>query len=104
MAERTNELSAANAHLTGEIAERTLAQMALSQALEDSRRDREKLDGILRSVGDGLVVTDHQLVVLHMNAAAEKLLALPLETALGQPLDRLGTGQSARQGAQPADR
>ena len=88
--ERTNELSAANTHLTGEIAERTLAQMALSQALEDARRDREKLDGILRSVGDGLVVTDHQLAVLHMNTAAEKLLALPLETALGQPLDQLG--------------
>jgi signal transduction histidine kinase len=67
-----------------------MAQLALSQALEVSRRDREKLDGILRSVGDGLVVTDHRLAVLHMNAAAEKLLALPLEKALGQPLDHLG--------------
>lgn len=88
--ERTAELSAANAHLTSEIAERTLAQMALSQALEDSRRDREKLDGILRSVGDGLVVADHQLAVLHMNSVAEKLLGVPFEKALGQPLDRLG--------------
>jgi signal transduction histidine kinase len=88
--ERTVELSEANAHLTSEIAERTLAQMALSKALEDSRQEREKLDGILQSVGDGLVVTDHRLVVQHMNATAEKLLALPLEKALGQPLGQLG--------------
>jgi signal transduction histidine kinase len=92
VATRTAELSMANTQLTAEIAERTLARMALSQALEDSRHDREKLDGILRSVGDGLIVTDHCLVVLHMNAAAEKLLELPLETALGQPLGRLAAG------------
>lgn len=90
VAERTSELSEANVRLTSEIAERTMAQMALSQALEDSRSDREKLEGIVRSVGDGLVVTDRQLNVLHMNAAAEKLLGLPLEKALGQSLDRLG--------------
>lgn len=89
IAERTAALSAANEQLTAEVAERTQAQMALSQALEDSRCDREKLDGILRSVGDGLVVTDHQLRVLHMNAAAERLLEVPFEKALGQPLDRL---------------
>lgn len=90
VAERTAELSEANAQLTGEIAERTMAQMALSQALEESRRDREKLNGILQSVADGLVVTDHQLTILHMNRAAEELLSLPLEKALGLPLDRLG--------------
>jgi PAS domain S-box-containing protein len=90
VAARTNELYEANVQLTSEIAERTLAQVALSQALEDSRRDREKLDGILSSVGDGLVVTDHQLRVLHINAAAEKLLALPMEKALGQTLSQLG--------------
>lgn len=90
VARRTAELSVANDQLTAEIAERTQAQTALSQALEVSRRDREKLNGILRSVGDGLVVTDHQLRVLHMNAAAEQLLRLPLEKALGQALDRLG--------------
>lgn len=87
---RTNELSLANEQLTAEIVDRTQAQLALSQALEDSRRDREKLDGILQSVSDGLVVTDHRLIILHMNATAEKILELPLEKALGQPLDRLG--------------
>jgi PAS domain S-box-containing protein len=90
IAGRTSELSQTNECLTAEIADRTRAQGALSHALEDSRRDREKLDGILRSVSDGLVVADHQLAILHMNTAAEKLLDLPLERALGQPLDRLG--------------
>lgn len=90
VAARTTELSEANVQLTNEIAERTQAQVALSQALEDSRRDREKLDGILRSVGDGLIVTDHRLTVLHMNSAAEKLLGATLEKTLGQSLDRLG--------------
>lgn len=87
---RTAELSAANVRLTDEIAERNSAQTALSQALEDSRREREKLNGILRSVADGVVVTDRQLAVLHMNLAAEKLLDVSLEKALGQPLDRWG--------------
>ncbi len=86
---RTTELSAANTQLTSEIVERFLAQQALSQSLEETRRQREKVDGILRSVGDGLIVTDDQLTVQHMNAAAEKLLEVPLERALGQPLDGL---------------
>ena len=89
VAARTAELTAANAQLTAEIAERSAARTALSQALEASRLEREKLDGILHSVGDGLIVTDHQLAVLHMNAATEQLLELSLEKALGQPLDRL---------------
>lgn len=90
VAERTAELSEANFQLTSEIGERTLAQMSLSQALEEARHDREKLDAVVSSVGDGLVVTDRQLTILLMNTAAEKLLGVPLEKALGQSLDRLG--------------
>lgn len=90
VAERTEELSETNEQLTNEIAERTLAQMALCEALEDSRADREKLDGILRSVADGLVVTDGDRNILHMNAAAEELLGVALETALNKSLDQLG--------------
>ena len=89
VAERTLKLSEANTRLTGEVAERTMAQQALSQALEESRREREKLDGILHSVADGMVLTDSNLVVLHMNVAAEKLLGVTLDKMLGQPLVRL---------------
>jgi PAS domain S-box-containing protein len=92
VAERTTELSAANALLTSEVAERTMAQVALGQSLEESRREREKLDGILHSVTDGMVLADSNLTILHMNAAAEKLLGVSLDKVLGQPLARLVGG------------
>ena len=87
--ERTRELSGANRQLTDQIAERTRAQMALGQALEEIKADREKLEGILRSVPDGVVVTDGELNVLHMNAAAESLLGTSLEKASGQSIATL---------------
>lgn len=87
--ERTLELSEANEQLTDQIAERTQAQMALGQVLEEIRVDREKLHGILRSVPDGVVVTDGELNVLHMNAAAESILDTPLEKILGQSIGEL---------------
>lgn len=98
VAERTEELSETNLCLTNEVAERTMAQVALSQALEESRREREKLDGILHSVSDGMVVTDSELRILHMNPAAERLLEVSLDKMLGQPLVRLvaGTNLPAR--------
>lgn len=87
--ERTRELSDANQKLTVQIAERAQAQIALGQALEESKVDREKLEEILRSVPDGVVVTDGGLHVLHMNAAAEKILGTPLETSLGRSISTL---------------
>ncbi|MDT8442050.1 MAG: ATP-binding protein [Desulfuromonadales bacterium] len=89
VAERTRELQDANAHLAEEIAERAMAQLALTEALEETRAGREKLDGILRSVTDGLLVTDCDLRIMHMNDAAEKMLRTPLEKVLGQPVDSL---------------
>ncbi len=87
--ERTLELSEANEQLTGQIAERTQAQIALRQALEESKVDRKKLEEILRSVPDGVVVTDGELNVLHMNAAAESILGTSLEKTLGQSIATL---------------
>lgn len=89
VAVRTEELSAANVQLTEQIAERTQAQAALGEALAAIRADREKLDGILRSVPDGVLVTDSQLNVLHMNLAAENLLGRSLAEVAGQPLRRI---------------
>jgi len=87
--ERTLELSEANEQLTGQIAERAQAQIALGQALEESKVDRKKLEEILRSVPDGVVVTDGELNVLHMNAAAESILDTSLEKTLGQSIATL---------------
>ncbi|PLX72523.1 MAG: hypothetical protein C0614_13720 [Desulfuromonas sp.] len=89
VAERTQELQEANTQLTGEITERAMAQVALTDALEETRAGREQLDGILRSVSDGLLVTDGELRIVHMNSAAEQMLGVPLEKALGQTLDTL---------------
>ncbi len=86
VADRTCELSIANKQLTDQIVERTEAQAALGQALEGIRGDREKLDGILSSVPDGVVVTDGEMHVLHMNAAAESILETSLDKALGRSL------------------
>lgn len=86
---RTEELSTANEQLIEQAAERIQAQAALSAALSELRADREKLDGILRSVPDGVLVTDSQLNVLHMNRAAEVLMGKKLDEVVGQPLRRI---------------
>jgi signal transduction histidine kinase len=89
VAERTRELSDANEEMTRQITERSEAQKALAQALEEIKIDREKLAGILSSVPDGVIVTDGELHVLHMNAAAESILNMPLHEVLGQSIDKL---------------
>jgi len=87
--ERTGELSDANEQLIEQIAERTHAQIALAGAMEDIKVDREKLNGILSSVPDGVVLTDNALNVLHMNATAERILDTPLEKVLGQSISQI---------------
>lgn len=87
--ERTKELSEANEQLIEQIAERTQAQIALAGAMEDIKVDREKLNGILSSVPDGVVLTDKALNVMHMNATAERILDTPLEKVLGQSISQI---------------
>lgn len=87
--ERTQELSEANEQLIGQIAERAQAQIALGQALEESKVDRKKLEEILRSMPDGVVVTDGELNVLHMNIAAESILGTSLEKTFGKSIGAL---------------
>ncbi len=89
VAERTHELSEANEQLIEQIAERTQAQMSLARALEEIKIDREKLDGILSSVPDGVVLTDGSMNIVHMNATAEKILDVALEKVLGQPVGEI---------------
>lgn len=89
VAERTMELSDANEQLTAQFAERTQAQIALKQALEESKVDRERLDVILQSVPDGVVVANGELNVLHLNSAAEEILGTSLERVLGQSVAKL---------------
>ncbi|MDH3997964.1 MAG: ATP-binding protein [Desulfuromonadales bacterium] len=83
---RTEELSSANEQLSGQIAEKTLAQVALAQALDDLKADREKLEVILSSVPDGVLVIDGEFKVRHVNIAAEKILNASLMQLSGQKL------------------
>lgn len=83
---RAGELVKANESLTHEIAERTLAQLALSEALSEMRDDKEKISGILRSVDDGLLVINNNQQIVLMNELAEKILGISLQEAQGLSL------------------
>ncbi len=52
--------------------------MALHKAAgqEETRRTKEELAGILRSIGDGIIVTSGDGVVMYVNSAARRLLGL----------------------------
>ncbi len=59
----------------------------LNKALAQSEEARDKIDGILKSVSDGLVVTDVHNRVILMNPAAEDMLGTQLSEIINQPLD-----------------
>jgi len=88
VAERAGELLKANTNLTREIAERTLSQMALSEALAEMHGDKEKIAGILRSVNDGLLVIDSDNKIVMMNRPAENILAVRQTEVIGTPLSQ----------------
>ena len=60
---------------------------ALDRALYDTEKAREKVDGILKSITDGLIVTDRYDRVVLMNSAVEDLLEVRLSEVIGRPLD-----------------
>jgi len=79
--DRTGQLLAANQKLSDEIAERALAQAALKTALSDAQAAKQKIDGILHSVADGLLVTDAANRVVLINQPAEQILGFQLDQA-----------------------
>ena len=64
-----------------DVTERRRAEQELKQAFAETRDAKEKIDGILRSVMDGLLVLDADGRVVLANRLAEKLLDLTLSTA-----------------------
>ncbi|MCK4819416.1 PAS domain S-box protein, partial [bacterium] len=60
---------------------------ALDRALYDTEQAREKVDGILKAITDGLIVTDRYDRVVLMNSAVEDLLEVRLTEAIGRPID-----------------
>ncbi|MBE0597856.1 MAG: PAS domain-containing protein [Desulfuromonadales bacterium] len=91
VAERTGELLQANQQLSAEIAERTQAQVALRRAVRALGEDKERIDSIVRSLGEGLVVTDGHGRLVMVNPAAELLLGVAGRWRAGDPVASLFT-------------
>lgn len=72
-----------------DITDRKRGEEALKKALADAEEAREKIDAILKSVSDGLIVTDMKHRVVLMNRTAEDWLGLPMREAYFRPIESL---------------
>jgi len=71
-------------NLEGMVEERT---DELNKALSDTEKARDQIDGILKSVADGLIVTDIYNRVELMNPEAENLLDVRFSSIFNRPID-----------------
>jgi len=84
--QRTIELSTANQLLSAEVSERKKAQLAQKQSFISTLEARDRIDAIISSVADALLVTDHQDSILLINPAAELLFNVKATDVLGHRL------------------
>lgn len=84
--QRTIELSGTNKKLAAEISERKKAQLAQKATFIAISEARDRIDAIISSVADALLVTDHQDVVVLMNRAAEELFNVKATDVVGSRL------------------
>jgi PAS domain S-box-containing protein len=54
------------------------------------RAEKERSDAILRSVGDGILMTDHEMRIRYVNPAFTALTGYTAEEVLNWPIDALG--------------
>ena len=59
----------------------------LNRALLEAEDAREKIDGILKSVSNGLIVTDMHNRIILMNLEAEDILSIRLSDVIGRPIE-----------------
>jgi len=59
----------------------------MHEALRDTAEARDRIDGIVKSVADGLIVTDTYNRVILMNRAAEDLLSVRLSEVIDRPIE-----------------
>lgn len=59
----------------------------LNKALQATEEARDKIDGILKSVADGLIVTDHCNRVILINRAAEDLLGVRFSEVINRTIN-----------------
>lgn len=72
--------------LVQDITERKQAVDALKKALVEAKESRDKISAILKSVADGLIVTDVAGKITLMNRAAEELLKEQSSQVIDRPL------------------
>lgn len=77
------ELSEYRERLENMVEERT---RELNRALYDTEQARDRMDGILKSVADGLIVTDIDNRIILMNRAAEDLLGVCFSEVMDRPI------------------
>lgn len=70
---------------------------ALSQALDRAGQDRDRIDAIVHSMADGLVVTDTEGRVALMNRRAERLFGVVQGLARGRPIGRIVRNRTLRE-------
>ena len=75
--------------LYDDITARQEAEAKLQLALEKAQESRDRIDGILRSVVDGLLVTDQGGKLVMANPVAEKILALQCPSVSPLPLEQV---------------
>ncbi|MBT6718843.1 MAG: PAS domain S-box protein [Nitrospina sp.] len=66
----------------------------LNTSVEKIRESRDQIEGILKSIGEGLLVTDCHGKMALMNPAAENILGLKKEDVLGQYVSQVLDNQS----------
>ncbi len=72
-----------------DITDRKEAERGLQHALADARESREKIEAIITSMAEGLVVTDLARRVMLINPQAERMLGVKGRTVTGRILDEV---------------
>ncbi|WP_432823272.1 PAS domain-containing sensor histidine kinase [Trichloromonas sp.] len=72
-----------------DITKRRQTEQALKATLAEEQKSKNKIDTILKSIADGLIVTDTDKKIVLMNRSAQSLLDTPLDKAIGRPLEDL---------------
>jgi PAS domain S-box-containing protein len=74
---------------TRRLVQEEAARKAAEEAAQEIERQREQLHVTLSSIGDAVIVTDHNGDVTFLNPAAAALTGWGLHEAAGQPLERV---------------
>jgi PAS domain S-box-containing protein len=81
---RTAKIQQLNVELERKVEKRT---GELNKALIDTEQARDRIDAIIKSVADGLIVTDINNNILFINPAAENMLGTKIEDAVNKPIE-----------------